>query len=1229
MALFNKLFPGFKTTLQNSHEDNYISHKVSSFNAEQVRLVLFRECDFRGRKLLFDSDATEKIPIEKAEQDKKFVETSDGYGYLVISKPNSDYPQLSEMVFGSIAMSFRGTYFKIHSLAAPTRLMFTQVFPSPHGRRKNTSSTSSYQSQFSTQSSFEHSMKLDDSGASSNFSTSDRLSDRSTASDTVLVCRRLHSSPLDVPGISSSFSKNSLVVDSGCADQSYSSFSTGPLTFPTWESFFCHKGISSTSISSCGAFKRLLRTSTKSLQNSSISLPNSAEVLHKNRQRTSKLGLTIVVEFPSERELFYTQLFMEHITLLEALIWRTRQAIEAAYHRPPTFISVMMDIAQNTAKWLVNLLNAPRLVTNLWHCLFFDCDKYSSINAFSSVLDKKTLDARRTFRRRSSCSLNNSDKRSDKFDLSNSFSGLPFRSRTDIFNFNFSKFLKTDWDRSKKRHANEGELIVDKFLSEFCELLEELDVKDTNFFMSTLVTAVLTHHLGWVATIFPSSKVDEEVIRNFKQPYNALWDQLTDLYGAVGHPVKTAQTVVTGSNKNNVISKVLNSLTYFIRFGNIERKHIERPYVEEENKYAEAICMRSNSIPTEYYKKYEDHLKEIMTVDSPKPCCSKVALKVPEKDPTSAIFREEKILTGSSTGIKDLNRKEEPKIQIRINKGLSKIKTHTDLSELALREDFECSFEQPKSTGLSKVSSSLGEVLKATMAKTTSKNSDSVINENLLCSSSRGCDKNQNNSCLKVSNPIGRTLSKTNNFLDITILEAKTELEEQNNCDLNQNLVENNCDKSSVIFVLGDNEKLVGIKKEEADPLSSPKGMTDLIAGVRRKVSVAKRPSSLNLTKINYDFSSSTVEHQIAEPIDTYTNCNTCLMHSSSYESLCPVNIHTGELIESELGHRLELRAQSEPPEFGKITQPKYKYSRVKFNLQQYPQVVRNYMKSKNIELEGLSLGVKAFDKFATVQQNIKLDFSGYESETEETEALQTPSNASELEFTSDMCEEACREDSKEAVSLEGNSTVEHAAKRMTIINIPMPKTVVNKDPEYSVHYMSTVMKGLVDTYIPDMVLQGTTSAKKLWDSNLKNNLAINTQHSLLDQPVEESLAIVANTDTWEVQIMSSHTYVIDKGTNGVRVGMSQLVANMLESLLQMWKLNIPPQYCIWHIEQTLQELCMRSKALAQLLLASEFCSMELLTSSLRIEVNDVPLLMAVASTHTPEVTGKYGLSFH
>lgn len=59
-----------------------------------------------------------------------------------------------------------------------------------------------------------------------------------------------------------------------------------------------------------------------------------------------------------------------------------------------------------------------------------------------------------------------------------------------------------------------------------------------------------------------------------------------------------------------------------------------------------------------------------------------------------------------------------------------------------------------------------------------------------------------------------------------------------------------------------------------------------------------------------------------------------------------------------------------------------------------------------------------------------------------------------------------------------------------------------------------------------------------------------------------------------------------------------------------------------------MREICIHSKTLAQLLLKTPICNMETLNSTLHIDVNDVPLLMAIASVHTPEVTQKYGLSF-
>lgn len=55
-------------------------------------------------------------------------------------------------------------------------------------------------------------------------------------------------------------------------------------------------------------------------------------------------------------------------------------------------------------------------------------------------------------------------------------------------------------------------------------------------------------------------------------PYNVLWAQMGDLYGAIGNPPKLSKTIVCGT-ETQTVDKVLNVLTYFIRCGQIERDH--------------------------------------------------------------------------------------------------------------------------------------------------------------------------------------------------------------------------------------------------------------------------------------------------------------------------------------------------------------------------------------------------------------------------------------------------------------------------------------------------------------------------------------------------------------------------------------------------------------------------------------------------------------------------------
>lgn len=113
------------------------------------------------------------------------------------------------------------------------------------------------------------------------------------------------------------------------------------------------------------------------------------------------------------------------------------------------------------------------------------------------------------------------------------------------------------------------------------------------------------------------------------------------------------------------------------------------------------------------------------------------------------------------------------------------------------------------------------------------------------------------------------------------------------------------------------------------------------------------------------------------------------------------------------------------------------------------------------------------------------------------------------------------------------------------------------------------------------------------------------------------------------MKIVSSQTHTLPAG-GGISgaTGMSQLVASMLETVQAMWNAGISAYQCMSYIESKLRELYLQSEVLATFLLATEFCSLNNVTSALNLSVNDVPLLLSVASIHSPQVTKKYGLSF-
>ncbi|KAI6229127.1 FNIP-M domain-containing protein [Aphelenchoides fujianensis] len=119
-----------------------------------------------------------------------------------------------------------------------------------------------------------------------------------------------------------------------------------------------------------------------------------------------------------------------------------------------------------------------------------------------------------------------------------------------------------------------------RFCGTLASLIERLERKETNFFLSTLLSTVLMNHLSWVGSVAPpdapqhgdrSLLIGTNVLDGRKHPYNARMAQFMELCGSVGAGCRLAKTVVVGDNQQ-LISEILFVLSYFIRCSNVETK---------------------------------------------------------------------------------------------------------------------------------------------------------------------------------------------------------------------------------------------------------------------------------------------------------------------------------------------------------------------------------------------------------------------------------------------------------------------------------------------------------------------------------------------------------------------------------------------------------------------------------------------------------------------------------
>lgn len=616
------------------------------------------------------------------------------------------------------------------------------------------------------------------------------------------------------------------------------------------------------------------------------------------------------------------------------------------------------------------------------------------------------------------------------------------------------------------------------------------------------MTAVLTHHLGWIGTVAPliTSNIRDNISKSSKSnplirklleqenyklseisknyPYNALWAQLGDLYGALTSPIKISKTVICGNESSvQTIERLLNILTYFIRCNEIKKTKCNKVFDKEfiNKTVYEQVNGRSNESLNTF------NLNSSSTLGS-----------------KSSLRKSGSGLTRSSTTVRDLSTmgtESEPKIDIEatfksdsqcensepyqlllkilkknVMNDIPKVLAFRDSRfvkqelrignksidpgiEMNLRDkmflknykkDLILSAEQIKLTVTRPDNDGVEEVIE--FEDDFKSDEDNFISlSNLITETSLGTSKG-----IKLLNFKCLSGKEYLNLEQIKHLErlAAIEEEKQNQLQL-KNLIEanKNQETSGVVFVLGDNDKLIGLKSSSSNSLKE-------YAEERFEVSGG----------------------------------------SGAVKKTSPCK-HKG-----------------------------LKHSGVKFNFEQYPQIATNYMKSKNLEyseLEVLEKGIKlereskmncgagtsksylSNNKLST--ETLKAEPDDEECDSQECECccknggahyLQTPSNASDIEFSSESEYLSPTREKKEKffgesksnllqqlsqnlVTLDENSALlsEHrsdASSYVKMVQIPLPENIEStcKEDEFKSGFTSSLFTAVTDHYIADMVLQ-------------------------------------------------------------------------------------------------------------------------------------------------------------
>ncbi|KAM4892738.1 folliculin-interacting protein 1 isoform 2-T2 [Sylvia borin] len=1137
-TLFQKLFNkkhGLISPARDARDDCVFSWPLPEFDPSQIRLIVYQDCERRGRNVLFDSSAKRKIEdvsVSKLCSDAQvrvfgkccqlkpggdssssldssinssssFSDPKEQCPKYQSSRCSSDANMLGEMMFGSVAMSYKGSTLKIHQIRLQDSLEFIN-------QDSNTLKP-------------DHSTIMN--GLLGNIGLSQLCSPRRAFSEQgpLRLIRSasffaVHSNPMDMPGREQNEDRDSGIARSA----SLSSLLITP--FPSPGSSFNKSCASSYQ-------RRWRRSQTTSLENGvfprwsmdeSFNLSDDSSGQNPGIVRKKKIAIGVIFSLSRDEDENnkFNEFFFSHFPLFESHMNKLKSAIEQA-----------MKMSRRSADASQRSLAYNRIV--------------DALNEFRTTI----------------CNLYTMPRIGEPVWLT-MMSGTPEKNQ-----------------------------LCHRFMKEFTFLMENAS---KNQFLPALLTAVLTNHLAWVPTVMPNG---QPPIRIFLEkhssqsvdmlakthPYNPLWAQLGDLYGAIGSPVRLAKTVVVGK-RHDLVQRLLYFLTYFIRCSELQETHLL------ENGEDEAIVMPGTVITTTLEKgeveeseyvlvtmhKNRGNLLPTESEETRAPNCSCKYCKCPIS------------LAQNIEGVAQQEREDlqsTPKVELESSSDENRTIVPEDGQEdtgdvTQPRPCLDTKLETMVRTGSASPEKCMGTESCLVPAASPWGSEDALEPGSQAGGGTRSpgiaVEKKPPDKLFMDTFPCGAAEAQTKvTFLIGDSMSPDSDIELRSQAVVEQ-IARHHSPPAAEAGVSADQNCEA---KQTVEDQNRDCGTAEPFPQVASEhQSWNPNPYSAESMSLfdEYFTDDSSVETRTTDDIPGQAATN-LLAHNSSLE----------------FSKKLCTKTCKPPSEFCKfmdsVRQETYKNC---FNEQD--------------QREKISIRVPHGDR-----ENVEKKVApGIDWDIPRNESSDSALGDSESEDTGhDLTRLGSNYYGGEQEDWAEEYEIPFPGSKLVEVNSVQPSIA---------NFGRSLLGGYCSSYVPDFVLQGIGSDEKLRHC-LVSDLSHAVQHPVLDEPIAEAVCIIADTDKWTVQVASSQRRMIENKL-GKEVLVSSLVSNLLHSTLQLYKHNLSPNFCVMHLEDRLQELYFKSKMLSEYLKGQMRVHVKELGMVLGIESSDLPLLAAVASTHSPYV---------